>query len=182
MTANSTPRPRAEKPPAARAAKPTDVDSWTSRLMDGIRNAIRRHRLNAGLTLDDVSARTASLGHPISRVVLSKIETGFRPNLTVPELLVIARALGVTPISLAMPVTDSVEVTPGSVVQAKAGRDWWAGTGGLPALGATPATRPSAIQSLDMPALLRAQAAALTAEANRLDPPRVPVDRKIPNE
>lgn len=45
-----------------------------------------------------------------------------------------------------------------------------------------PATRPSAIQSLDMPALLRAQAAALTAEANRLDPPRVPVDWKIPNE
>lgn len=97
-----------------------------------VRAEIRRHREAANLTLDGLSDRTEALGFRISRVVLGKIEGGFRPDITLPELLVLARALGVTPPSLLPTDTATLEITPDSPVEAALARQWWAGTAALP--------------------------------------------------
>ena len=121
------PKVRAALPPEERHAKPTDSDEWPSRLQNAIRAQIRSVRLERGLTFDALSDRCRDLGYPISRVVLSKIEAGFRPSLSVPELLVIARALDVPPALILAGDGESFEAAPGMDLDAEDARQWLSG-------------------------------------------------------
>lgn len=64
--------------------------------MNSIRVQLKATRERQGMTLDTLAERCMALGYPLSRVVLSKIEAGYRPHISVPELLVLAEALGIS--------------------------------------------------------------------------------------
>ena len=95
--------------------------------MNAVRAEIRSARERQGLTFDALSDRCSQLGFPLSRVVISKIESGFRPSITLPELLVLAAALGVPPLSLLLPPDAPTEVAPGLSLDADAARAWFVG-------------------------------------------------------
>ena len=77
--------------------------------MNAVRSEMRRAREAQSMTFDVLAKRCATLGYEISRVVLSKIEGGYRPDVTLPELLVIARALNVGPAQLVIEVHRGVD-------------------------------------------------------------------------
>ncbi|WP_282703210.1 helix-turn-helix transcriptional regulator [Streptomyces sp. CC219B] len=95
-----------------------------------IAGEIRRHRLGQGLSAQQLSDRCAELGAPIPRTVLSNFENGKRQNITVAEVLVLARALGVPPGVLIFPVghVAEFEVLPGAWQEPLAALDWLSGT------------------------------------------------------
>ncbi len=92
---------------------------------------VRRRRERAGLKFNSLSERTRELGWPVHRVALPKIESGER-DISIRELVGIAAALDVSPLTLVFPnVLDDVEVLPGVII---AGIDvfaWWTGVGGV---------------------------------------------------
>lgn len=71
----------------------------------------------------------ANYGHPIPRSVLANLESGRRESITVPEVLVIARALEVPPMDLLLPLghAEQVEILPGVSLTPAAALDWLAG-------------------------------------------------------
>jgi 8-oxo-dGTP pyrophosphatase MutT (NUDIX family) len=81
------------------------------------------------LTVQGLSDRCSREGLELSRPVLSKLEKGFRQSVTVDEVIVIARALGVAPIMLLFPLgqAETVEVLPGQAVRPFDAMQWFAG-------------------------------------------------------
>jgi len=73
--------------------------------------------------------RTKNLGHPISRTAISNLEVGRKLSLDVPELIVLAMALGVPPLLLLYPELSAgeVEVLPGQRTTAWSAAQWFAG-------------------------------------------------------
>ena len=73
--------------------------------------------------------RTAELGHPISRTAISNLEVGRKRAVDVPELIVLARALGVPPLLLLYPAlaAGEVEVLPGHRTSSWGALQWSAG-------------------------------------------------------
>lgn len=73
--------------------------------------------------------RTAELGHPISRTAISNLEIGRKHAVDVPELIVLARALGVPPLLLLYPEMPAgkVDVLPGHQTSSWAAAQWFAG-------------------------------------------------------
>lgn len=78
--------------------------------------------------------RTAQLGHPLDRSVIAKLEKGHRQSISVPELLVLAHALGVPPLMLVLPLgqDQAVEVLPGRTVAVTDALRWLTGENPLP--------------------------------------------------
>lgn len=76
-----------------------------------------------------LSDECAKLGWPIKRSVLSNLESGYRETITVPELLVLAQALRVSPLRLLLPLghADMVEILPGSEVMTTDALRWLRG-------------------------------------------------------
>lgn len=71
---------------------------------------IRRYRLARRLSAQQLADRCADLGMPIRRSVLANLENGRRDAITIAELLVLARALDVSPLLLVFPVGRREEV------------------------------------------------------------------------
>lgn len=73
------------------------------------------HRNKAGMTVQALADRCAELGLSLDRTVITKLEKGRRQSITVPEVLVLARALRVSPLVLIFPISraDVTEVLPG---------------------------------------------------------------------
>jgi len=73
--------------------------------------------------------RTAEFGHPISRTAISNLEVGRKRAVDVPELVVLARALGVPPVLLLYPAISAgeVEVLPGHRTSSWSAVQWFAG-------------------------------------------------------
>lgn len=90
-------------------------ESWQTRQTRVVASQIRLYRAMAGLSAQDVANRCAELGFPIPRPVLSNLETGRRDAVSVSELIIIARALEVSPLQLVMPVgrQEMIELLPG---------------------------------------------------------------------
>lgn len=67
------------------------------------------------LTAQGLADRCAQLGLPLARPTIAKLEKGLRETITVGEVQVIARALGVPPVLLLFPLgrADTVELLPG---------------------------------------------------------------------
>lgn len=66
------------------------------------------------MTAQALADRCAELGHPLDRSVIAKLEKGIRQTVTVADLLVLARALDVPPVSLLFPLGEpETELLPG---------------------------------------------------------------------
>lgn len=102
---------------------------WSTRLAFSIAHEVRRHRLAQGLSAQQLSDRCAEAGMPIQRSVLANLESGRRTTVTVAEVLVIARALGLPPGVLLFPVgyVADFEILPGGWQEPHVGLDWFGG-------------------------------------------------------
>ncbi|MFD4320146.1 helix-turn-helix domain-containing protein [Streptomyces sp. NPDC058548] len=106
-----------------------EQQEWAARLGTGIAQEVRRHRRAAGMSAQQLSDACAALGANVPRTVISNIENGRRTNVSVAEVLVIARALGQPPGALVFPAgyVDEVEYLPGKKTDPLVALDWWSG-------------------------------------------------------
>lgn len=89
--------------------------SWPAKLTSTIGREVRRLRQERGLTAAELSGACAALGMEVPSRTITNWETGKRATIAVTDLLVVAEALNVPPISLLFPLgqDDRVEVLPG---------------------------------------------------------------------
>ncbi len=91
--------------------------------------AIRQTRFVRRMSAQDVADETACLGYPISRAMLANYESGRKQGLDVAELMVLARALGVPPVTLlfgGLP-DEAGEFLPGEKTTSVAALAWFIG-------------------------------------------------------
>jgi len=119
-----------------RSSRPTQVSStlrrmpqvvWSSELTTRIAAEIRR--LRGDRSAQWLSDKTAELGYRVARSRISDLEVGRRTRIGLEELLLLARALGVSPALLALPLgrEDVVEVLPGRELETWSAVKWFAG-------------------------------------------------------
>lgn len=107
---------------------------WPGRLARAVAAEVRRHRDAQGLSAQQLADRCADLGMPIGRSVLANFESGRRPSISLPELLVLAKALGVPPITLLFPIgrEETAEPLPDHPVPTWLALGWFTGENPLP--------------------------------------------------
>lgn len=111
------------------------TEGWAQRIAAhvGRRVAFFRERLKDAegrkLTTQALANRTRALGHPLDRSVIAKLEGGHRQSITVPELVVLAKALEVPAIQLLYPLGNEpeVEVLPGRAASTEQAMLWFTG-------------------------------------------------------
>ncbi|GAA2255839.1 hypothetical protein GCM10010430_44590 [Kitasatospora cystarginea] len=89
-----------------------DQKEWAAAVDAGIAAEIKRRRAVLGLSAEALAARCADLGYPMSRQVISKLESGGRNGPTPAELLVLARALEMPPVALLLPLAQGPTTYP----------------------------------------------------------------------
>lgn len=108
-----------------------DALPWPVRVTRHVGAGIRAARQARGWRAQDLADRIAELGGDVGPTVLMNIESGRmkKAGVTVPELLVIAAALEVSPATLlTSPNTaEAVEVSPGREVAPSDAFAWFAG-------------------------------------------------------
>jgi transcriptional regulator with XRE-family HTH domain len=99
---------------------------WSARLVRVVAGEIKRHRERFNWSAQRLADETAKLGHPIQRSVLANLESGRRETVTVPELLILAEALEVSPLELLLPLgqADTIEILPGIEVSVLSALMW----------------------------------------------------------
>lgn len=81
-----------------------------------------------GITAQALADRCTSLGMPMDRTVVAKLEKGTRQTITVGEVIVLARALGVPPIALLFDLGDQeTEILPGESANTWSAVKWFTG-------------------------------------------------------
>lgn len=92
-------------------------DAWHRATAARIGKAVGDRRRASGMTAQQLAERCAQLGVPIHRTTITKIENG-RPRFDLGELMVLAAALDVAPVSLIYPdlPDGEVEALPGEKV------------------------------------------------------------------
>lgn len=102
---------------------PDTQDAWSARLTATA--AAEINRLRGKRSAQWLADATRDLGHEVTRSVIADMESGRRKILPVADLLVIAAALNVPPMSLLFPPTaETVEVLPGRDVNPWLAHDW----------------------------------------------------------
>ncbi|UGQ10902.1 helix-turn-helix domain-containing protein [Yinghuangia sp. ASG 101] len=91
---------------------------WPAEFTAAVGQRVRRERRARGMTAADLAGACARLGVEVPSRTITNWETGKRATVGFTDLLVIAKALGVSPISLLFPLghDDGVEVLPGRTV------------------------------------------------------------------
>jgi transcriptional regulator with XRE-family HTH domain len=94
-----------------------------------IAGAVRSARKEAGLSAQDVADATSEMGYPISRSRIANLENGRKQGVDIAELMVIAAALGVPPVTLVFGGNpdDDVEMLPGRTETAVFALAWFSG-------------------------------------------------------
>ena len=101
---------------------------WVVNMTLSVGFQVARYRRELGMTAKDLCNRCAELGVPISRVTGAKLENGLRDHVSVPEIIIFARALGVTPMDLIVPADqETIELFPGETKSASEALDWLCG-------------------------------------------------------
>ncbi|MBE4695463.1 hypothetical protein HGI16_12215 [Brevibacterium casei] len=77
--------------------------SWAGRTTIRVYENIEAERKRQGISAATLSNRCKELGHPIARAVIAKMDSKDRANISIPELMVIAEALGLAPLDLIYP-------------------------------------------------------------------------------
>lgn len=85
--------------------------SWSDALRTHIASAVRAVRDERSLSLNGLADATGGL---ITRDTIANLESGRKRVLDIAELIILAKALGVDPVSLIYPRTDGVEAYPGA--------------------------------------------------------------------
>lgn len=104
----------------------------------GIGKRVERYRKAAnggkGITVQALADRCKDLGLPLDRSVLAKLEKGLRQGVSVAELILLAKALGVPPLLLIFPVGDDVffETLPGNEINTWDAAKWFTGEDPFP--------------------------------------------------
>ncbi|MFI6536667.1 hypothetical protein ACIBHY_29745 [Nonomuraea sp. NPDC050547] len=106
---------------------------WSSSYTHLVGANIRRQRLRQRLSVEKLATRCTSLGYPVERSNLAKLELGQRTSVAITELLIVAKALGVPPLFLLTPPSgDRVEILPGVETNLREAFAWLDGTAPLP--------------------------------------------------
>ena len=81
------------------------------------------------MSAQQLADRTRELGLHVIRSVIANLENGRRDNISVAELVILARALDVPPVLLLYPVgcEDTVEVSPGEQLPPWDALQWFTG-------------------------------------------------------
>lgn len=83
-----------------------DQATWAAELTARIAAELKKQRAAKGLTAEALSEACSALGFPISRLAISRLESGRRSAMEIAEFLVLAQALDIPPVSLAFPLTQ----------------------------------------------------------------------------
>ena len=102
--------------------------------VETIARRVREARGRKGMTAQDLAEDLKGRGLEWDRQTVTKLETGRRQNVSVVELLALARALDVAPVHLLVPLDDEqpFQVTPAEVLPAHRVRPWIRGIVPLP--------------------------------------------------
>lgn len=89
--------------------------AWQQQMAKRAGLAINARRRSLGFTAQQLSEQTKSLGYPVSRAAIAKIESNSRSGkLDVAELLVLSAALFTPPVALVFPgpYNDEIDILP----------------------------------------------------------------------
>ncbi|WBP92790.1 helix-turn-helix transcriptional regulator [Mycolicibacterium neoaurum] len=103
---------------------------WQEATAARVGKAVQSRRAQLGMSVTQLAEATAKLGFPIHRVAIGKIESGNRlGKLDTSELVILAKALGVEPLSLLYPdmIDGVVDVTPNDAVPTVQAVRWFCG-------------------------------------------------------
>lgn len=107
----------------------TSWKDWAAATVERVAGVVKDRRSHLELTAADVAART-SVGKPMTRAVISDLETGRKRTLEISELSTLAMALELPPLALLFPnVLEDVEVLPGKTMRGIEALGWFTGTG-----------------------------------------------------
>ncbi|MFE4609154.1 helix-turn-helix domain-containing protein [Streptomyces niveus] len=120
--------------------KDAEVDDleWEDHVMATVADEVRRRRKELGWSAQDLADRCEEAGYPIPRNVIANMESGRRAVLPLVEVMVLAKALRMSPIALIYPVGYVNEVRQLPYEEPRPAWDalqWF--TGNSPAEGAT---------------------------------------------
>lgn len=112
------------------------VNTWEVEHAHRIGKEVQRLRKTAKLTAQQLGDRTDRLGLKMTRQAISDLENGRRRYVTTAELIVLAAALGTSPVALVYPgpYRESVKVLPGRSVTEFDAVQWFSAIEWLPAL------------------------------------------------
>jgi transcriptional regulator with XRE-family HTH domain len=107
---------------------------WPAELVRLVAAEVKRIRNERGMSAQQLADATAQLGLPMARSVIANLESKRRETVTLPELFVLARALGVPPLLLLFPVgrQQTVDTLPGGPADTLQAVDWFIGQGRFP--------------------------------------------------
>ncbi|MEU3963611.1 transcriptional regulator [Streptomyces buecherae] len=91
-----------------------DVLEWEDHVMATVAGEVRRRRKELRWSAQDLADKCEEIGYPIPRNVIANMESGRRAVLPLVEIMVLAKALRMSPISLIYPVgyVDEVRQLP----------------------------------------------------------------------
>jgi transcriptional regulator with XRE-family HTH domain len=96
-------------------------NEWAAEIAKRVGRRVARYRAQVpgektkpGITAQALADRCTDLGMPMDRTVIAKLEKGTRQTITVGEVIVLARALGVPPVALLFGLgeDESTEILP----------------------------------------------------------------------
>ncbi len=87
------------------------------------------------MSAQQLSERCAELGYPIPRSTITNLEIGRKESISIQEVAILAKALGIPPLSLVFPIgrERTVELLPGTEVPTWLAAQWFTGEGPFPA-------------------------------------------------
>jgi transcriptional regulator with XRE-family HTH domain len=111
-----------------------ETDAWAARFTRGVAAEIQRRRKELGWSAQKLSDECAALGMEFPRSTLADLENGRRVQLSVAELIVLARALSIPPLLLIFPVgtQEETELLPGITRPVFRAAQWFDGSAFFP--------------------------------------------------
>jgi transcriptional regulator with XRE-family HTH domain len=100
------------------------TNAWSEQLRAHIASAIRAAREKQGLSASALAEATEGV---VTRDTIANLESGRKRVLDIAELIVLAKALDVAPVSLLYTRTNDVEQSPGVVTSGLDATLWFAG-------------------------------------------------------
>lgn len=109
-------------------------DDWPTFVTALVAVNVRNRRKQLKLSAQQLSEKCEELGMPIARSVLANLESGRRANISLPEVLILARALKISPLNLCIPigVADRYFPTPIEEIDPWDAAKWFSGEAPFP--------------------------------------------------
>jgi hypothetical protein len=107
---------------------PTDAH-WGSRVAATVGRQVAHYRDRRNkMSARELSEATEALGYAVTRSNIANLESGRRPSVSVPEVIVLARALDIPVVALLLPIgtQPTTEILPGRDVSTEVALAWLA--------------------------------------------------------